>query len=36
MQPIAFCSRCRGMKVGWNRPYVAPLSDLHGVGVSVV
>src|SRR5262245_51402356 len=23
MQPIAFCNRCRGMKVGWNRRYVA-------------
>ena len=22
MQPIAFCSRCRGMKVGWNRQYI--------------
>src|SRR5262245_9049531 len=22
MQPIAFCSRCRGMKVGWNGPYI--------------
>jgi soluble lytic murein transglycosylase-like protein len=22
MQPIAFCSRCRGMRVGWNRRYV--------------
>jgi soluble lytic murein transglycosylase-like protein len=22
MQPIAFCTRCRGMKVGWNRKYV--------------
>ncbi|PYT07854.1 MAG: hypothetical protein DMF60_06210 [Acidobacteria bacterium] len=22
MQPIAFCSRCRGMRVGWNGPYV--------------
>ena len=22
MQPIAFCNRCRGMKVGWNRRYV--------------
>ena len=22
MQPMTFCSRCRGMKVGWNRPYV--------------
>jgi soluble lytic murein transglycosylase-like protein len=23
MQPIAFCSRCRGMKVGCNRRYIA-------------
>jgi hypothetical protein len=23
MQPIAFCNRCRGMRVGWNRRYVA-------------
>jgi len=22
MQPIAFCSRCRGMKVGWNGRYI--------------
>jgi hypothetical protein len=22
MQPIAFCNRCRGMKVGWNRKYI--------------
>jgi hypothetical protein len=22
MQPIAFCTRCRGMKVGWNRKYI--------------
>ena len=22
MQPIAFCNRCRGMKVGWNRRYL--------------
>lgn len=22
MQPIAFCNRCRGMKVGWNKRYV--------------
>ena len=22
MQPIAFCNRCRGMKVGWNSRYV--------------
>ena len=22
MQPFAFCNRCRGMKVGWNRRYV--------------
>ena len=22
MQPFAFCSRCRGMRVGWNRPYI--------------
>lgn len=22
MQPIAFCSRCRGMRVGWNRRYM--------------
>ena len=22
MQPIAFCSRCRGMKVGWNKRYI--------------
>ena len=22
MQPIAFCNRCRGMKVGWNRRYI--------------
>jgi soluble lytic murein transglycosylase-like protein len=22
MQPIAFCSRCRGMRVGWNTRYV--------------
>ena len=22
MQPIAFCNRCRGMQVGWNRRYV--------------
>src|SRR5215467_12628952 len=22
MQPIAFCSRCRGMRVGWNARYV--------------
>lgn len=22
MQPIAFCSRCRGMRVGWNGRYV--------------
>ena len=21
MQPVAFCCRCRGMKVGWNRKY---------------
>ena len=23
MQPIAFCNRCRGMRVGWNRRYIA-------------
>jgi soluble lytic murein transglycosylase-like protein len=23
MQPIAFCNRCRGMRVGWNRRYMA-------------
>lgn len=23
MQPIAFCSRCRGMRVGWNARYIA-------------
>ena len=22
MQPIAFCSRCRGMRVGWNTRYI--------------
>ncbi len=22
MQPIAFCSRCRGMRVGWNGRYI--------------
>jgi soluble lytic murein transglycosylase-like protein len=22
MQPIAFCTRCRGMKVGWNKRYI--------------
>ncbi len=22
MRPIAFCSRCRGMEVGWNRKYL--------------
>jgi len=22
MQKIAFCSRCRGMKIGWNRRYI--------------
>ena len=22
MQPIAFCNRCRSMKVGWNRRYI--------------
>lgn len=22
MQPIAFCNRCRGMKVGWNARYI--------------
>jgi soluble lytic murein transglycosylase-like protein len=22
MQPIAFCNRCRGMKVGWNKKYI--------------
>jgi soluble lytic murein transglycosylase-like protein len=22
MQPVAFCNRCRGMKVGWNQKYV--------------
>ena len=22
MQPVAFCKRCRGMTVGWNRRYV--------------
>ena len=22
MQPIAFCNRCRGMKVGWNAGYI--------------
>ncbi len=22
MEPIAFCSRCRGMRVGWNRKYI--------------
>ena len=22
MQPIAFCNRCRGMRVGWNRRYI--------------
>lgn len=22
MEPIAFCNRCRGMKVGWNRRYI--------------
>src|SRR6185503_9140461 len=22
MQPIAFCNRCRGMKVGWNTRYI--------------
>ena len=22
MQPFAFCNRCRGMKVGWNRRYI--------------
>src|SRR5262245_52785293 len=22
MEPIAFCSQCRGMKVGWNRTYI--------------
>ena len=22
MQPIAFCSRCRGMRVGWNARYI--------------
>jgi len=22
MQPIAFCNRCRGMKVGWNQKYL--------------
>src|SRR5213082_1553607 len=22
MQPIAFCSRCRGMRVGWNNRYI--------------
>src|SRR5207244_3229944 len=22
MQPIAFCNRCRGMRVGWNRRYM--------------
>jgi hypothetical protein len=22
MQPIAFCTRCRGMKVGWNQKYI--------------
>lgn len=23
MQAIAFCSRCRGMRIGWNRQYMA-------------
>ena len=23
MQPIAFCNRCRGMKIGWNRRYMS-------------
>ncbi len=23
MRPIAFCDRCRGMEVGWNRKYLA-------------
>jgi hypothetical protein len=23
MQPIAFCTRCRGMQIGWNRRYIA-------------
>ena len=23
MEPIAFCNRCRGIKVGWNRRYIA-------------
>src|SRR5262245_51506742 len=23
MQPLAFCNRCRGVKVGWNRRYLA-------------
>src|SRR5438105_5436202 len=22
MQPISFCNRCRGMKVGWNKRYI--------------
>jgi soluble lytic murein transglycosylase-like protein len=22
MQPVAFCNRCRGIKVGWNRRYL--------------
>ena len=22
MQPIAFCCRCRGMRVGWNGRYI--------------
>src|SRR4030095_16690630 len=27
MDPIMFCNRCRGLKVGWNRRYI-----LHSLG----
>lgn len=27
MDPIMFCNRCRGLKVGWNRRYI-----LHSIG----
>jgi hypothetical protein len=23
MEPIAFCRRCRGMRVGWNKAYIS-------------
>ncbi len=31
MQPIAFCNRCRGMKVGWNERYILHVLGCQGL-----